>query len=498
MFVFKNFKLGSLVLVALLTLGSMVFAGSLAGWWGLQASHEALLQLSQQAGVSRSAELQGVVATAESRFALSQIIMTLVMVFTVLLVGAMLWSLMRKVLNPLALAVSHCERIAKGDLTGSIEVIANDEIGMLLTSLSQMQENLGATVQQVRRGVENINTGAREIAAGNTDLSSRTEQQASSLQDTAGSMERLAVAVKQNADNAREATQLACGASDVASAGGAAVGDVVVTMQAIEASAKKIAEIVGVIDSIAFQTNILALNAAVEAARAGEQGKGFAVVAGEVRSLAQRSAQAAKEIKVLIDESSDKVAAGSQQVEHAGTTMQQIVSSVQQVSGLIEEISAASREQSDGIEGVNRAVVGMDEVTQQNAALVEQAAAAAASLEEQAASLQQAVAAFRLVDNDMPGASLLQALPARHKALPAAGRPAHAPAPRRLESARTKVATLELAKPRAAVARGTDAPARPRSSVATDKSTMLMSPQRTASASRTPAAAVADDDWESF
>lgn len=302
----------------------------------------------------------------------------------------------RLLLLPLRQAGLHCEYIANGDLTRRIETGAANEIGALLTSLRKTQEAFISTVRAVRSGVQGVHAGATEIAAGNHDLSGRTEAQASSLQETAATMEQLASAVKHNADNARQATQLASGASEVASAGGAAVGDVVITMQDIAGSSKQIAEIVGVIDSIAFQTNILALNAAVEAARAGEQGKGFAVVAGEVRTLAQRSAQAAKEIKRLIDESSRKVTAGLEQVERAGATMREIVTSAQRVNDLIGEISAASAEQATGIDGINHAVAGMDEATQRNAALVEQASAAAATLERQAAELRQAVAVFKL------------------------------------------------------------------------------------------------------
>lgn len=321
-------------------------------------------------------------------------------VVALLLAASGRWILHRQLVKPLRAAGRHCEDLANGDLTRRIVVHSRNEVGMLLSALQQTQDAFVRTVRAVRSGVEGVHGGAREIAAGNADLSGRTEEQASSLQETAATMEQLASAVKLNADHARQATQLASGASGVATAGGVAVGDVVVTMQDIAGSSRKIAEIVGVIDSIAFQTNILALNAAVEAARAGEQGKGFAVVAGEVRSLAQRSAQAAKEIKLLIDESSRKVAAGSEQVERAGATMRDIVSAVQRVNDLIAEISAASAEQATGIDGVNRAVAGMDESTQRNAALVEQATAAASTLEQQAAGLRQAVAAFRLRDAD--------------------------------------------------------------------------------------------------
>ncbi|AOB27048.1 MULTISPECIES: methyl-accepting chemotaxis protein [Bordetella] len=302
----------------------------------------------------------------------------------------------RLVVRPLKEAGQHFDRIAAGDLTARVEVRNSNEIGQLFAALKRMQESLTRTVATVRRGVDEINVGSREISAGNTDLSSRTEEQAASLEETAASMEQLASTVKQNADNARQANQLAASASDVAERGGSAVSEVVSTMDGISASSRKISEIVSVIDGIAFQTNILALNAAVEAARAGEQGKGFAVVAGEVRSLAQRSAQAAKEIKVLIEDSVDKVGTGSQQVERAGATMQEIVASVKRVTDIMGEISAASEEQSSGIDQVNRAVSQMDEVTQQNAALVEEAAAAAGSLQEQAQRLAEAVAVFKI------------------------------------------------------------------------------------------------------
>ncbi|WP_286936253.1 methyl-accepting chemotaxis protein [Achromobacter sp. UBA4530] len=317
-------------------------------------------------------------------------------IIAALLVFATYVFLRRRVLQPLKEAGHHFDRIAGGDLTARVEASNTNEIGQLFAALKRMQESLTRTVASVRRGVDEINVGSHEIAAGNTDLSSRTEQQAASLEETAASMEELASTVKQNADNARQANQLAASASDVAERGGAAVSEVVHTMEGISASSRKISEIVSVIDGIAFQTNILALNAAVEAARAGEQGKGFAVVAGEVRSLAQRSAQAAKEIKGLIEDSVTKVGAGSQQVERAGSTMQEIVASVKRVTDIMGEISAASEEQSSGIDQVNRAVSQMDEVTQQNAALVEEAAAAAGSLQEQAQRLAEAVAVFKI------------------------------------------------------------------------------------------------------
>ncbi|MGE8688823.1 MAG: methyl-accepting chemotaxis protein [Achromobacter sp.] len=302
----------------------------------------------------------------------------------------------RSVFRPLHEAGRLFDRIAAGDLTNRIEQRGNNEIGVLYGAVKRMQDSLARTVSAVRLGVEEIHTGSREIAAGNIDLSSRTEQQAASLEETAASMDELSSTVRNNAESSRSASELAMAASEVATRGGRAVGDVVGTMRGIADSSNRIADIVGVIDGIAFQTNILALNAAVEAARAGEQGKGFAVVASEVRALAQRSAAAAKEIKGLIDDSVQKVSVGSDQVEAAGATMQEIVTSVRRVTDIINEISSASEEQSQGIQQVNQAVSQMDSVTQQNAALVEQAAASAASLETQAQRLREAVAVFKL------------------------------------------------------------------------------------------------------
>ncbi|SFN17844.1 methyl-accepting chemotaxis protein [Variovorax sp. OV329] len=286
-------------------------------------------------------------------------------------------------------------RIAQGDLSVPI-ALRKDDDASLMHSLKAMRDSLAQVVGEVRSGTETIATASGQIASGNQDLSSRTEQQASSLEQTAASMEELTSTVKQNADNARQANQLAVSASEVAVKGGTVVGQVVDTMASIDASSKKIVDIIGVIDGIAFQTNILALNAAVEAARAGEQGRGFAVVASEVRNLAQRSAAAAKEIKGLINDSVGKVRAGSQLVGEAGQTMQEIVGSVKRVTDIMGEITAASHEQTQGIEQINQAISQMDQVTQQNAALVEEAAAAAASLQEQAGGLVHAVSVFRL------------------------------------------------------------------------------------------------------
>jgi methyl-accepting chemotaxis protein len=304
--------------------------------------------------------------------------------------------LTRGITRPLSDAVRVARTVAANDLTSTISATSRDEIGQLMQALESMNANLADTVARIRIGVDSIASASGEIAAGNADLSSRTEQQAASLEETAASMEQLSSTVKQNADSAKQANQLAAAASDTASRGGATVSEVVSTMSAISASSVKISDIVSVIDGIAFQTNILALNAAVEAARAGEQGKGFAVVAAEVRTLAQRSAQAAKEIKTLIEDTVQKISQGSGSAERAGSTMQEIVSSVQRVTDIMGEIAAASAEQADGIEQVNRAVSQMDEATQQNAALVEEAAAAAGSMQDQAAELTRAVSAFKL------------------------------------------------------------------------------------------------------
>ena len=314
----------------------------------------------------------------------------------VVLGGLFAWRVSKSITAPLAQAVSVAETVARGDLGQPIHAVTRDETGRLLRALHDMQDKLAGAVRTIRAGSETISSAAAQIAAGNTDLSSRTEEQAASLEETAASMEELASTVKQNADNARQANQLAASASEVAQRGGAVVSAVVSTMGDISASSRKISEIVSVIDGIAFQTNILALNAAVEAARAGEQGKGFAVVAGEVRSLAQRSAQAAREVKTLIEASVSKVAEGAGQAENAGTTMQEVVASVKRVTDIMGEIAAASQEQASGIEQVNRAVSQMDEVTQQNAALVEEAAAAAGSMQDQAHALVRAVGVFRL------------------------------------------------------------------------------------------------------
>ncbi|BBB61152.1 methyl-accepting chemotaxis protein [Undibacterium sp. KW1] len=325
--------------------------------------------------------------------------MLVIGVLTIVIGSVAAWLIARTIAGPIKRSAIIADQIANGDLTQHVEASGTDEIGDLLHSLQMMQENLLTTISKIKTGTETITVASQEIASGNADLSSRTESQASSLEETASSMEELTSTVRQNADNARQANQLVVSASSVAVKGGEVVGQVVNTMGSIKESSRKIVDIIGVIDGIAFQTNILALNAAVEAARAGEQGRGFAVVAAEVRNLAQRSASAAKEIKSLISDSVDKVDQGSKLVDEAGKTMDEIVTSVQHVADIMSEITAASQEQSSGIEQVNLAITQMDEMTQQNAALVEQAAAAAESMEEQAVELTHAVSVFQLPSN---------------------------------------------------------------------------------------------------
>ncbi len=336
---------------------------------------------------------------AQAQTHLSFIMMACAFGAALLLTLATFVFLRRIIITPLRQAVDRIERISHGDLTVPLQQWGNSEIGTLSSNLQTMQQALVKTVGSVREGAIAIYQGSGEISAGNTDLSSRTEQQAAALEETAASMEQLTATVKQNADNAHHASQLAADASTKAREGGDIVSGVIGTMNSISGSSKKIAEITTVINSIAFQTNILALNAAVEAARAGEQGRGFAVVASEVRSLAQRSASAAKEIEALIAESVGLIDKGSTQVGQAGETMTGIVGAVRRVTDIMAEIAAASDEQSRGIQQVSLAVTEMDNVTQQNASLVEEASAAAAALEEQASRLTQAVAAFHLSDS---------------------------------------------------------------------------------------------------
>ncbi|WP_255593435.1 methyl-accepting chemotaxis protein [Acidovorax sp. sic0104] len=393
------------------------------------------------------------------------------------------WVLSRSVTVPLGQASDLAKRVAAGDLTATVPQHGKDEVGELMSSLELMQANLASVVNNVRRGSESVSNASAEIAQGNSDLSARTEHQASALEQTAASMEELNSAVRNNADNARQANQLAMTASGVAAQGGAVVGDVVETMKGINEASRKISDIISVIDGIAFQTNILALNAAVEAARAGEQGRGFAVVASEVRSLAGRSAEAAKEIKNLIQASVDRVEHGTALVDKAGETMSEVVSSIRRVTDIMGEISAASSEQSAGVAQVGEAVTSMDQATQQNAALVEEMAAAASSLRTQAHDLVQVVAVFKLSgDQERPAPGSVSASVSARTA------PSPAAAPARPTAARPTVAK---APAKAAIPR-TQPTAAPRPSAPA-----LASPAAPAPAQR-PQQQGSDDDWESF
>ncbi|RXZ38056.1 HAMP domain-containing protein [Oxalobacteraceae bacterium CAVE-383] len=338
------------------------------------------------------------VEAAASAYAVAKWTMALLSAFSLLLGSAIAWWLTRSISRPLKQAVTVAQNVSAGDLSSEIRVDSKDEVGQLMLALKDMNQNLLNIVGDVRQGTDSIANASGEIAAGNRDLSVRTEQQSGALQETASAMEQLTSTVKQNAENARQANELAESASAVAIKGGSVVARVVDTMTSINTSSRKVADIISVIDGIAFQTNILALNAAVEAARAGEQGRGFAVVASEVRSLAQRSAAAAKEIKTLIDDSVQKADAGATLVDEAGATMDEILASVKRVTGIMGEISVASREQTVGIEQINRNIAQMDQVTQQNASLVEEAAAAAASMQTQTANLAGVVSVFKLKD----------------------------------------------------------------------------------------------------
>jgi methyl-accepting chemotaxis protein len=389
---------------------------------------------------------------------------------------AVLYALYILIKKQLDKSLAVAERLATGDLTAELDVERDDEIGRLMGAINGIGQGLASVVGNVRTGTETINVASREIATGNADLSNRTESQASSLEETASSMEELTSTVRQNADNARQANSLVTSASELAVKGGKVVGDVVHTMGSIKESSSKIVDIISVIDGIAFQTNILALNAAVEAARAGEQGRGFAVVASEVRSLAQRSASAAKEIKELISDSVGKVDAGGKLVDEAGATMGEIVTSVKHVADIMGEITAASQEQSTGIEEVNRAITQMDEITQQNAALVEQAAAAAESLQEQADLLAKAVSVFKLSGSDQ-GHAHGQVQPARRS---------------------TPVAAAAKASP--AARKFTPAPAAKPVKAPTSAPKLTQSKASASSGALKPAAAGADDgnSWEEF
>ena len=419
--------------------------------------------------------------TAQNNFATFRLICIVAVIVGLLAALFSYLTLSRAIGRPLAEALGHFDAIAGGDLRRPVVVASRDEMGQLLEGIAKMQRSLTETVRSVRGGSESIATATRQIAAGNTDLSSRTEEQASALQETASSMEQLTGTVKQNADNARQASSLAANASEIANKGSAVVGQVVGTMGDINQSSAKIADIISIIEGIAFQTNILALNAAVEAARAGEEGRGFAVVAGEVRSLAQRSSAAAKEIKELIDTSVERVQSGTALVDQAGRTMTEIIGAVQRVTDIMGEIAAASEEQSSGIEQVARAVNQMDEVTQQNAALVEEAAAAAQSLEDQAARLRTTVAVFQLEE----GAFKAPAVQIAHRPAAKAAVRKAAAAPR----ARASVAT-----PTAAPAAASAATAVAASAASAPAATRSPAPSKAAA----PAAAGSDNDWETF
>ncbi|AJZ60491.1 methyl-accepting chemotaxis protein [Paraburkholderia fungorum] len=388
-------------------------------------------------------------------------------------------TLSRAIARPLDAALGHFDAISAGDLRRPVVVTSRDEMGQLLEGIAKMQRNLTETVRTVRSGSESIATATRQIAAGNIDLSSRTEEQASALQETASSMEELTGTVKQNADNARQASSLAANASEIANKGSAVVGQVVGTMGDINQSSAKIADIISIIEGIAFQTNILALNAAVEAARAGEEGRGFAVVAGEVRSLAQRSSAAAKEIKELIDTSVERVQSGSALVDEAGRTMTEIIGAVQRVTDIMGEIAAASEEQSSGIDQVARAVTQMDEVTQQNAALVEEAAAAASSLEDQAGKLRAAVAVFQLEEGGYKAP--VSAAPKRSAA------PVRATALRKVSQAASQPVSHPSSQAAAQSTAAARAPAAPAAAAA---------PMKTPA--KAMASAGSDQDWETF
>ncbi|MCK6426822.1 MAG: methyl-accepting chemotaxis protein [Burkholderiaceae bacterium] len=383
------------------------------------------------------------------------------------------WSSVRAILQPLRRAQEVTDRIAAGDLTVRVDTSRRDEIGDLMRGLERMTTSLRQLVGEVRAGASGMQIASTEIATGNNDLSVRTEQTASSLQETAGAMAQLTSTVQQSADAAAQANQLASSAADTAARGGEVVAQVVSNMDAIAGSSRKIGDIIGVIDGIAFQTNILALNAAVEAARAGEQGRGFAVVAGEVRALAQRSAGAAREIKSLIGASMDTVEQGSKLVQDAGSTMTDLVASVRRVTDIIGEISASTREQNDGIRQVNQAVTRLDEMTQQNAALVEQSAAAADSMREQAQRLNQLVQRFETGSGELPASTA--SLPAAPLATASASRPAMLP---KAPSARMPSPTPAPVAPQVATAAAAEASAAP--------------------AKASAALTAPNDDWETF
>jgi len=428
------------------------------------------------AAIARDVEFQskgadGAYKASQDTYSSARLAIIGLLVAAVLVGALMAFIITRSIVRPLGNAVKVAEAVAEGNLTSTVVASGADEVNQLLRALGRMNDSLVTIVSRVRNSSDSIATGSSQIAAGNTDLSQRTEEQASNLQQTAASMEELTATVKQNADTARAATQIASSATAAAAAGGRVVGQVVSTMEEISNSSRKIVDIIGVIDGIAFQTNILALNAAVEAARAGEQGRGFAVVASEVRSLAQRSAEAAKQIKSLIGASVEKVESGSHLVDEAGKSMADIVTQVSRVNDLIGEISSASLEQSTGIGQIGDAVNQLDQVTQQNAALVEESAAAAESLKVQAAQLAQVVSVFKLNAGDQGGHAPDATFHAP-KAAPRLHRPATAPAKAKAPPARSG------AKPAPAAA--------------------IASAAAPATRATEPVAVAAGDEWESF
>ncbi|MFE8644228.1 methyl-accepting chemotaxis protein [Sphingomonas sp. NCPPB 2930] len=450
----------------------------------------AIGQLSQ---VNKRAADAAVVASADSYSGARWSVAAFVVATLIAGVLLAVW-MTRLITGPLRNALFVSQQIAAGNLGIEVDDSSKDEVGLLLTGLAAMRDSLARVVGGVRANAEGVATASAQISQGNNDLSARTEQQASSLEETAASMEELGSTVRQNADNARQANQLAISASAVAVQGGEAVGEVVETMKGINDSSRRIADIIGTIDGIAFQTNILALNAAVEAARAGEQGRGFAVVASEVRSLAQRSAEAAKEIKALITASVQRVEQGTAQVDRAGATMTEVVGSIRRVTDIMGEISAASAEQSAGVGQVSEAVTQMDQATQQNAALVEESAAAAASLRSQAEQLVSAVSVFQLTRIRTPGAAAhapATVAPAAPIAAPAARAAAAVPVRRPVEGAVSPAAQKpSLPSAKASLPKKLSAPpVKPAAAPA--------APAAAASASRAPSVG-SDEDWETF
>ncbi|TKC89242.1 HAMP domain-containing protein [Trinickia terrae] len=498
-------------------------AGDLAGYHAIADTKISPMFVAFDAAAAqvikgRQDHAEALQAASQSHISLMSMLIVAVTALALVLVVMIRFTMRGLIVQPLADAVAHFDRVASGDLTQPVQVFSKNEIGQLFGGIKRMQDGVTGMVKAVHAGTESIDVGAREIAVGNTDLSQRTEQQAASLQETAASMEQLTGTVRQNAENARQASQLAVNASEIAMRGGEVVSQVVDTMDAIATSSNKVVDIIGVIEGIAFQTNILALNAAVEAARAGEQGRGFAVVAGEVRSLAQRSAAAAKEIKTLIGDSADKVQNGSELVGRAGTTMEEIVQAVRRVTDIMGEISAASEEQSSGIEQVNRAVTQMDDVTQQNAALVEEAAAAAASLEEQTRKLKAVVSTWRVtgdVGHAMQPAARMRssasargtgsaaskgALSAPKRAQPAAPAKLTPPAPRepQLMAPAPQAAPAAPAHATAGAQAAAPAPAAAKPAVATRSAAAAAPAPRVPAPAPVAASKSSDDDWETF